>query len=965
MRVNLHLEIVAMLSAARVFALAYLAALAGSSAAAQEASKPDTPQWVRATFDLTKLPRMTGARELYAHASTTSVVVREKVPEATEAMRALLAADGWQQYMAPATTQVKDDTRAVMTFKKGPHALNIFITVAPAQGGATAIQYSPIAIENDLPFPKDATDIEFAPEQPKLALFTGGTVNETQAFFRRELAVIGWTEWLPTDPAKIVADAVGTRAITYFTRENNKPLALVLQRHDGRTMVNLVPMLAETLAAIERNPPHPSAKMSIGSNASVASAGAAHQPSAAASAAETVAPRKQARAPEIPIDVRELPRPEGAYLKDEDARKNDQHSMHYMVPAGIAATRSTVSKLLVDNGWVAFVAPLERSSDRSLYFKKGQQSVSLHFSTDGSNMSRSGVWLSSNRLQNDIPTPPGVSDVVFDDRRPMLDAIAPGSVEGLLEFFRAELTASGWSAWSAADTARYPNAKIEETIEGGVRAYFTRDKRDRQTPIQVSLGRRADNRVDIEVRVPPFARPRELKAGSESFGIPKPELIKSASSSDGQARKELKATIPAERDVVLAFYRGELAKRNWKEETRSEDGDETVLGFSSANDGTIVLRLGFAYDLTTVNLTQHLTPAVIAAKAKARRDAEEKQLREFEQRMRAPVAESESAQAATNSPLPVPAGASSVSFDGEKGELKFESTTGVPEIAGFYRTNLKKLGWRERPSVINGPSMVALDLSRGGKRLHVTIMQMGARTNVRAYGPGLVATAGAPRTANAPAVTPVAQPAQVATAPAAEEPLESEDYKGFPVPKSSESKQYTGSKFRSEVNAEVSAGLAAVLAHYRQELAKLSWKEAAGAVVASDRAVVAYAAPEGPAVLTLGRKGGKTTINVALRKPEEARKAGMLPKPGTAKIVMGSFIEQQATVAINNKSIAVGAGVGKERPDGPTLDLAPGKYRYSVKIPGKPTSTEDVTVRADQTWVMMIGPGGAIVLNLY
>ena len=37
-----------------------------------------------------------------------------------------------------------------------------------------------------------------------------------------------------------------------------------------------------------------------------------------------------------------------------------------------------------------------------------------------------------------------------------------------------------------------------------------------------------------------------------------------------------------------------------------------------------MLRLGSAYDLTTVNLTQHLTPAVIAAKAKARRDAEEK-----------------------------------------------------------------------------------------------------------------------------------------------------------------------------------------------------------------------------------------------------------------------------------------------------------------------------------------------------
>ena len=54
-----------------------------------------------------------------------------------------------------------------------------------------------------------------------------------------------------------------------------------------------------------------------------------------------------------------------------------------------------------------------------------------------------------------------------------------------------------------------------------MRAYFTRDRRDRQEPIQVSLGRRADNRVDIEVRVPPFARPQELKAGSESFGHPR------------------------------------------------------------------------------------------------------------------------------------------------------------------------------------------------------------------------------------------------------------------------------------------------------------------------------------------------------------------------------------------------------------------------------------------------------------
>ena len=96
---------------------------------------------------------------------------------------------------------------------------------------------------------------------------------------------------------------------------------------------------------------------------------------------------------------------------------------------------------------------------------------------------------------------------------------------------------------------------------------------------------------------------------------------------------------------------------------------------------------------------------------------------------------------------------------------------------------------------------------------------------------------------------------------------------------------------------------------------------------------------------------------MALRKPEEARKAGMLPKPGTARIVMGSFIEQQATVTLDNKSIAVGAGVGKDAPRTARRSTSRrANIATALKIPGKPTSTEDVTVRADQTWVMMSAP---------
>jgi hypothetical protein len=918
--------------------------------------------------DTTKLPRVEGARELYAHPASTSFATADAVPETADRVRDALLALGWKPYSNPFANYARTDRFRTMEFKKGRQSLNVSVSTAPAQRGETAVSYSALVHANDLPIPQDATDIGFAPDRPYLQLFNAGTVAQSLAFFRTELATMGWTEWLPTDPAKIVADAAGTRAITYFTRERNEPLALVLQRmSDGRTTVHLTSVPAQTLTAIEQNPPHRNAKASIGNGTAVVSAATAPHgwtDNLPASVIETAAPRKQARAPQTPRDVRDLPRPAGAWVKDEDARKNDPSSMRYAMPLSLADAKASLTRLLINDGWVAFVEPLAREDGRSLYFKQGEQRVSLHFHFDGENNSRSGVWITSTRNWNDIPTPPGSTDVVFDDRRPLLDAIAPGTVEGALEFFRTELTARGWSEWSPADNARYPNARLETTIDGGLRAYFTHEARDRQAPIQVSLGRRADGRVDIEVKVPPFARPQQLKA-EWTGGLPRPELIKSGSGRDGSTVKELTAVIPAELDVVLAFYRRELATRNWKEDTGAVvQGDVTTLGFSSPNDGTLVLKLSHRYDLTVAELTQQLTPAIIAARAKAKREAEEKAARDFEARMQASVPASQAAQAAANSPLPIPEGATAVVFDAVSGELKFDSTQGVPEVAGFYRSNLKKLGWQERPSPIARPEIISLDLTRGGKRLYVSIIQMGRRTHVRAYGPALIAAAAQP--AAAPSGKSSAAPAPTATAPAkAEEPLVAEDFDGFPVPESSTSKHRSSSKFRSEVTAKVRGELGTVLAFYRRELVKLNWKEEAGAAVQPDRATIDYSSPDGPASLTLGRDGGMTTISLAWRKPEEAKKAGILPKPGTARVIMGNMIDRQAVVTINNRSITLGAGVGKDAPNGPSLDLPPGKYRYTLKVPGRPASSEDVTVRADQTWALVVGPGGALALNLY
>jgi hypothetical protein len=91
----------------------------------------------------------------------------------------------------------------------------------------------------------------------------------------------------------------------------------------------------------------------------------------------------------------------------------------------------------------------------------------------------------------------------------------------------------------------------------------------------------------------------------------------------------------------------------------------------------------------------------------------------------------------------------------------------------------------------------------------------------------------------------------------------------------------------------------------------------------------------------------------------------MAPAHGQGKLLFGNLGDTEATVTVNGRSIKVAAGAGgPTRPDGPTLELPPGKYSYAVKIAGHPARNENVVLGADDTWGLMIGPGGDGVLAL-
>ena len=134
-----------------------------------------------------------------------------------------------------------------------------------------------------------------------------------------------------------------------------------------------------------------------------------------------------------------------------------------------------------------------------------------------------------------------------------------------------------------------PTRSLSETIENGVRAYYSHDDGEgfyRQRPIMLTLLRRDDGRTGVEIRVAPFALPQTLEADSEMAGLPRPKPTKTAKSSGGSdsVRREMEVAVIAELPATLAFYRRELASRNWTEETNGAvvTPDNVTLKFSSA-----------------------------------------------------------------------------------------------------------------------------------------------------------------------------------------------------------------------------------------------------------------------------------------------------------------------------------------------------------------------------------------------
>jgi hypothetical protein len=137
-------------------------------------------------------------------------------------------------------------------------------------------------------------------------------------------------------------------------------------------------------------------------------------------------------------------------------------------------------------------------------------------------------------------------------------------------------------------------------------------------------------------------------------------------------------------------------------------------------------------------------------------------------------------------------------------------------------------------------------------------------------------------------------------------------------------------------------------------------------VIKPDQAMLVFASPDGPATLKLGRDNGETSVDLAQKIPAAAAKADIAPKPGQARLLLGNIGGSEAALTINKQTIKIVAGAGGPRVKGPTLDLPPGKYQYSVKVAGGPVHNDEIEVAADDAWGLMIAPTGEVLpLHVY
>jgi hypothetical protein len=131
-----------------------------------------------------QLPVPPGAKPVYVGDSTAVYATETAAPDT---VRKLFLAQGWMPYGSAGDSAF---------YKQNAILVTATVSVAPAQGGKSTIQYTGELISADIPAPPEVEDLRYGDQPPELTFETAPNQDAVVDFYRKNLATAGWQSTL-------------------------------------------------------------------------------------------------------------------------------------------------------------------------------------------------------------------------------------------------------------------------------------------------------------------------------------------------------------------------------------------------------------------------------------------------------------------------------------------------------------------------------------------------------------------------------------------------------------------------------------------------------------------------------------------------------------------------------------------------------------------------------------------------
>jgi hypothetical protein len=202
------------------------------------------------------------------------------------------------------------------------------------------------------------------------------------------------------------------------------------------------------------------------------------------------------------------------------------------------------------------------------------------------------------------------------------------------------------------------------------------------------------------------------------------------------------------------------------------------------------------------------------------------------------------------------------------------------------------------------------------------------------------------------------------------ETLKAEDKEGIPVPANYTDYSSEKSRYRHSITAASPSSLKTLLEFYRTELKAEKWNELPGSAVVEEKkaSLVLENGQKERLVLKLAlNAAGGTDISAGVKSESAARKDGILPPTGMARIYLGNATDVQVVFTVDKKKFTVKKQsiADNSMKDAPFVDVKPGKHSYTLTGSGLAAVKDIIEAGSDETWGLIAGPGGAMPLQMY